>query len=167
MLRSWAKWHGIKVNLCQVLLWSVCICPVLCTVWHKQSPALPWTQGREAPALEQNWACSPSSSTRLLADCEIILWNVTMCQEGYRSEWYRPFHVHNIFIQKKTLCWSSLSTSAHRLGIKMWESPPLVPFSVRNNKMQEDIILPVTHKLLSIEWNIENSLTFRWADKFL
>lgn len=48
----------------------------------------------------------------------------------------------------------------------MWESPPLVPLSVQGNKMQEDITLPVTQNLLSIERNTENSLTFRWADNF-
>lgn len=74
-----------------------------------------------------------------------------MCQEGCRSEWYRLFHAHNMLIQKKTLSWPSLSTSTHRLGIKMWESPPLVPLSVHCNKMQEDIILPVTHELLCIK----------------
>lgn len=41
-----------------------------------------------------------SCSTGLLADCESILWNVRMCQ-GCTSQWYRLFHAHNIWIQKK------------------------------------------------------------------
>lgn len=53
--------------------------------------------------------------------------------------------------EKRILCLPSLSTSTHRLGIRMWELPPLIPLSVYGNKMQEGIIVPVTHKLFSID----------------
>lgn len=155
---SQVKSRGVKADLWQMLLWFISICPALCIEHASLST------GRGASALGQNRSLRHTPQGFLLTvifqSCE-ILWNVRICQ-GCTSEWHRLFHAHNILIQKKTLC-----TSAHRLGIKMWESPPLVPFSVHDNKMQEDIILPVTHKLLSIEWNTENSLTFRWADNFL
>lgn len=53
--------------------------------------------------------------------------------------------------EKSILCLPSLSTSTHGLGIRMWELPPLIPLSVYGNKMQEGIIVPVTHKLFSID----------------
>lgn len=143
-----------------MLLWSICTS----RGWHGRSSAPPWAQRRGAPAPGQNWAliilhrASCGLWKHLVKGQNVPRVHEWMVQAISGSQYMNP--------EKKILCWPSLSTSTHRLDIKMWESPPLVPLSVQGNKMQEDITLPVTQNLLSIEWNTENSLTFRWADNF-
>lgn len=133
------------VHLCLPSTVYSVTCPVFCSSLNT---------GQRAPVLGWNRASPPSSSTGLLVDCETILWNARMCQEGCRSESYRLFYANNVLIQKKKiLCLPSLITNTCRLGIKICESPPLLALSVRGNEVQGDIILPVIHKMLSIKWN--------------
>lgn len=146
-----------------MLLWSSCIPQHCVHTWPALCSLLGTGQrgSNNKAQLSRFFIILHSTSCWLK---KTILGNVRKCQGGAEVNGTSYF-IATIYYSRKNNTFPSLSICTHRLGIRMWELPPLIPLSVYGNKIQEGIIVPVTHKLFSTDWNTENLLTFRWADK--